>query len=374
MNLFEGAGLLATGTIWLRPVVPLVAGMLAAMGLLWGTRRLAQLAPRLGTGGTLVAFQVFYGAVLAVVAVLYLALDIHIELNFAVGGAVAVLTFPALYGLLRLVLPRAAAVALATTKEAVWQPLFWVAVVIGLVAMLFFPFIPYHTFGEDIKMLKDSGLTLVMILAILVALWTASVSITAEVEGRTALTVLSKPVRRRDFILGKFFGICGAVGWMFVILGAAFLISVSYKVPYDAVEFGSTIPPWTESAREMVQVVPGLVLAFFETCVLTSISVAISTRLPMLANQIICWSIYVIGHIIPMLVESSLGSNAIVQFVGRLFAAIFPMLVNFNIQAAVSAGREVPLWYVAVAFVYGLLYCTVALLASLILFEDRDLA
>ena len=68
-------------------------------------------------------------------------------------------------------------------------------------------------------MLKDSGLTTIMVLAILVAVWTASVSVADEIEGRTALTLLSKPISRRQFVLGKFLGIVWPILLMFVVLG-----------------------------------------------------------------------------------------------------------------------------------------------------------
>ena len=76
----------------------------------------------------------------------------------------------------------------------------------------------------------------IMVLAILVSLWTASVSVADEIEGRTALTLLSKPVSRRQFVLGKFLGIIWANFLMFVVLGSWMLIWVSYKVVYDARE------------------------------------------------------------------------------------------------------------------------------------------
>ena len=90
----------------------------------------------------------------------------------------------------RLLVPKMAAIARTTAKEAVSQPLFYVLLVIGMFALLLFPFIPYNTFGEDVKMVKDEGLTLIMLLAVFLALWTASVSIAEEIEGRTALTLL----------------------------------------------------------------------------------------------------------------------------------------------------------------------------------------
>ena len=149
---------------------------------------------------------------------------------------------------------------------------------------------------------------------------------------------------------------------------------MSYKVVYDAKESALTDPTWAECRDQMLQIAPGLALAFMETVVLTAISVAISTRLPMLANLIICAAIYVLGHLVPILVNSSVGQIEFVRFVANLLAAILPVLDHFNISAGISAGQEVPLVYLAWAALYCIVYSTVAMLLALLLFEDRDLA
>jgi ABC-type transport system involved in multi-copper enzyme maturation permease subunit len=290
-------------------------------------------------------------------------------------GALAVLA--GLYGLallLGLVAPKVAAIARTTTKEAIAQPLFYVILAIGIFAIIIFPFIPYNTFGEDIKMLKAEGLTLIKILAVVLALWTASVSIADEIEGRTALTLLSKPIGRRQLILGKFLGIVAHVAIVFVVLGALFLSSVSYKVVYDARESSSAEPSTEQCLEEMRQITPGLALAFLEAVILASISVAISTRLPMMANLTICASIYVLGHLVPVVVSSSVGQFAIVGFVAGLLSVILPVLDHFSIETAISTGQKVPLLYLGWATVYCLLYSAVAMFVALLLFEDRDLA
>jgi len=275
--------------------------------------------------------------------------------------------------LLRLAAPKVAAIAWTTGKEALSQPLFYVLLAIGLFALILFTYVPYNTFGEDIKVVKDQGLTLIMVLAVILALWTASISISDEIEGRTALTLLSKPVSRRQFILGKFLGIIAPVAFMFIILGALFLASVSYKVGYEAQETGTPAPTWNECRDEMLGIVPGLGLAFMEAVVLTSISVAIATRLPMLPNLIICAAIYVLGHLVPTLVNSAVGQLEYVVFVSHLLSAALPMLEHFNIYGAIAAGRDVPLQYLGVAAVYCALYTSVAMLLALVLFENRDL-
>lgn len=286
--------------------------------------------------------------------------------------AVAILGVAAL--LVSRLLPKIAAIARTTAKEALSQPLFYILLTIGIVALILFPFIPYYTLGEDVKMVKDTGLTLIMVLAMLLALWTAGTSISDEIEGRTALTLLCKPVGRRQFIIGKFLGILLPVVVMFLILGAIFLASVSYKVVYDARETGQADPGLVQCRAEMLQVAPGLALSFMEAVVMTAIAVALSTRLPLLANLMICAAIYVLGHLVPVVADSAAGRFEIVRFVANLLAAVLPVLDNFNISAGISTGQHVPLEYLGWAGLYCLLYSFVALLLALLLFEDRDLA
>lgn len=278
------------------------------------------------------------------------------------------------YLAIRWVVPAASTISAATAKEAISQPLFLLFLLGGALALVCYIYVPYNTFGEDVKMLKDSGLSTIMVLSILFAVWTASVSVADEIEGKTALTLLSKPIARRDFILGKYFGIMWAVLLLFVILGVILMGCVSYKVVYDARETSNPTPDWQLCHAEMVSTAPGLVLAFLETGVLAAISVAISTRLPMLPNLLICGSVYVLGHLTPLIVQSSVGQNEFVKFFGRALSVVLPMLDHLNIQAAIAGGQSVPMVYLAWAALYALVYITVAMLAALLLFEDRDLA
>ena len=162
---------------------------------------------------------------------------------------------------------------------------------------------------------------------------------------------------------------------LFVVLGFLFLVTVSFKVVYDSREMAKTEPSWQLCYVEMIRIVPGLVLAFLETVVLSAISVAISTRLPMLANLLVCASIYVLGHLVPMLVNSSVGKFEIVRFVGQFMATVLPVLDHYNIQAAVAAGAVVPHELSR----HGRCSTasstrTIAMLLGLAMFEDRDLA
>jgi ABC-type transport system involved in multi-copper enzyme maturation permease subunit len=289
-------------------------------------------------------------------------------------AAVGVIGLYALYLALAWIAPRASVIATATAKETISQPMFLLLTGLGVALLIAYVFIPYNTFGEDVKMLKTSGMTTIKVLAIIMALWTASTSVADEIEGRTALTVLSKPVGRRQFIIGKFLGIVWPILLMFLILGLVFLVTVSFKVVYDARESSKVTPDWQECFAEVVRIVPGLVLAFFEAVIMAAISVAVSTRLSMLPNLIICGSIFVLGHLAALIVKSSAGENVFVKFVGRLLSVVLPVLDHYEIEGAIAGATTVPPAYLWWALLYSALYCAAAMLIALIFFEDRDLA
>lgn len=270
--------------------------------------------------------------------------------------------------------PRVWALALSTAKNEMAQPLYLLLLAIGMFGVVFFGFYPFNTLGDDIRLLKDSGVTMIMVLGMIQAVWSAGTSVSDEIEGRTALTVLSKPVSRRSFILGKYAGIMLSVLVLFVFIGAVFLIVISYKPIYDARETSRAATTWQTGHEEIMTTVPILGLYFMETMAIGAIAVALATRLPLLANFITCFVIYVIGNLTSPLVASTEGNNELVGFVGKLIAVVVPNLNVFNVQSAVDAGNPIPLIYLAGAFNYLVCFAIAIWMVAMLLFEDRDLA
>ncbi len=276
--------------------------------------------------------------------------------------------------LLRNLFPKVGAVAWVTAKEAMLQPLFLILMLVGIFLLFMFLLIPYNTLGEDIKLVITQGLTLVKLIAAFLAVWTASTTIADEIDGKTALMALAKPISRRNFVIGKYVGVMIAVTVIFLVLGTFFLNTVSYKAVYDAREASKEYPTAIECFQQVMNILPGLVLAYLETIILAAIAVAISTRLALLPNLTITLTIYMLGHIIPVIVQSSIGQLAPVVFVANLVSAVLPCLDHFSMETAVAMNTTLPWAYVGWSILYAGLYCFAALVVSLLLFEDRDLA
>ncbi len=300
----------------------------------------------------------------------------HPQVRIMVWAAGSVVAIYLAYFMFLAAMPKVFAVAQSTFKTEVSQPVFIILLLIGIVFAVGSIYIPYNTFGEDIKMYKDSGLTLIRVLGIFLAVWAASKSVAEEIEGRTALTVLSKPVGRRQFLLGKYIGIAKTIGLLFIVVGIWFVVWTAYKPIYDSGESTIRDFTWQNCYKEAVTMIPGLVLAYLEALVFAAISVVISTRMGILANFMICFSIYVLGHLTPLIVQSNEVVQAFegVTTFGYVISAILPVLDHFDINAAITGEVEVPLRYLGWSVIYSFLYGAVAMLLALFLFEDRDLA
>lgn len=325
----------------------------------------------------------WYGAIYAVILQIQLFIDL----------------FVVVFALLLAIWPKGAAVALSAFREGWRQPMFWLLVIFALVLMLLSPFIPYFTFGEDFKVVKELGYDTIMLGAVVFGVLAASMSISEEIEGRTAITLMSKPVSRRQFLIGKFAGILLASLMMTCLLTCVFDGLLLFKPWYDKepITIPAQVELWTNDwkatwgevpayfargtafwAVHVLSAMPGIILGFCQVMVLLAISVALATRLPMIVNLVICLVIFFLGHLAPVLNQVAQNKFALVRFTAQLFDTLLPGLDLFNLGAVLA--RDVPppagdfSVYIGMVTLYALMYTTIALLFGLILFEDRDLA
>jgi hypothetical protein len=294
--------------------------------------------------------------------------------------------------------PKGGAVAIAAFREAIRQPMFWLFLGGALILMFLFILLPYFTFGEDLLMMTEIDYDIIMALAVIFGVFTAGISISEEIEGRTAITMMSKPLSRRQFLLGKYAGILLACLVMTLVLGWLFNWAILGKQWFDKQEYEAKAPPpaqltaWLDAntspgesrdflrgaglwAFQSADLFPGLTLGFCQVMVLVAIAVSLAVRLPMILTVPICFLIYFLSHLIPHLknvaarFQSGEGAGSpvgqMLSFMAQLFNTLLPDLEFFTPNFNRMVGQ---------VLVLGVMYTVIALLFGLILFEDRDLA
>ena len=136
-----------------------------------------------------------------------------------------------------------------------------------------------------------------------------------------------------------------------------------------------------EMARERI---PGLAVGMCQVMVLLAIAVSLATRLPMVANIVICVLVYFLGHLTPVLAQiagrkdQSEAAGRLLAFTSQVFDLGLPGLEFFSLAPALVMDAPLPtakfLMYIGSVCLYGVMYTVIALLFGLVLFEDRDLA
>jgi ABC-2 family transporter protein len=316
--------------------------------------------------------------------------------------------FVGVFFVLLKVWPKGGAVALSAFREGIRQPMFWLIMTGAIGLMVLIPFVPYFTFGEDYLMAKELGQDVIMLGAVIFGAVLASTSISEEIEGRTAVTLMSKPVSRRQFLLGKYLGILLVTLVITVLLGWFFDWMLLFKRWYEAVDpvqfpptlagFFRSVAPGSGERQAFLRggswwvidagdVAPGLVLGFGQVMVLLAVAVCLATRLPVAANVTVCGVVYILSHLSPILKASTdsrgrLGAEGdptvtrMLQFVASVFDRVLPALQLFKptqiTDAPVPFGEMTV--YAGQVMLYALLYTAIVLLFGLVLFEDRDLA
>ncbi len=111
-----------------------------------------------------------------------------------------------------------------TFFEAIRQPILLVVVVVAAIGLVFSNLLAGFTMENDQRMMIDLGLSTVFISGALMAAFIATNVLNREIENKTALTVISKPVSRPLFVVGKFLGVAGALVLATTFLGFVFML------------------------------------------------------------------------------------------------------------------------------------------------------
>ena len=282
-----------------------------------------------------------------------------------------------------------------TFREAIVQPIFALLLGIGAAILIIFGLLPFFTMGEDTIMYKSVALDVVLLLVLVMTLFATSKSIYEEIEDRTMLTLMSKPVRRWEVLVGKYLGIILAAALAVAIFGAIIMFCTYWRIAGDY-----QIRWWSLDDRDkqhlqnlrimhLAGLLPSLVLVWLQVSVLAAIGVALSTRFSLVVNLPTVILIYIAGNLSRFLFPLD-NRSAPVKVLAYAVSWLLPYLETFDLrsltiyhQVAVkgtefaNTAGAVPvsvIWiYVAIAAGYGIAYAAFALGAGMWLFETREL-
>ena len=256
-------------------------------------------------------------------------------------------------------------VAVNVFRESVRDKILYNLVVFAVLLIAVSYLLGQLTAGQDVKIIKDLGLAAISIFGLLIAVFIGIGLVWKEVERKSIYGVLSKPVTREQFILGKFAGLALTLFVNVAVMTAAFYVVLAYLSTTFTLE--AAAPP----------VDPGLLravlLIFVELLLVTAIALFFSTFSSPFLSAALTFGLWVIGHF-----NTDLRNfEAVVQskpaaYLARALYYVLPNFAAFDIKTQVVYALPVPPQYIATTALYGLVYVSLLLTAAVAIFSKRD--
>lgn len=267
------------------------------------------------------------------------------------------------------------AMALNTFREAVRDRVLYLLLVVGLGAVAFSKFLGEISVGDTLHVIVNTGLTAVSLLGVMISIFVGTGLIYKEIDKRTVYTILSKPVRRGEFVLGKYLGLLLTIAICMGVLSAGFLIY--YRILAGAADSQrSGLWYWLHAGRITVPLVVALAFIFVEVCVVTSVAVMFSSASTPILSAVLTSVIFAAGRMsswIPRFIEELESQGTASEFKKSILQGLYYITPNLSIldlrDEAVNIGT-LP-GDLGWRLLYALSYITIMLLTATLIFRRR---
>lgn len=251
---------------------------------------------------------------------------------------------------------RISAIAINTFREAVRDKILYVLVIFGLLLIVASQVLSPITLGQQEKIIKDIGLASISIFGVLIILFVGTGLLYKELDKRTIYTIISKPIYRYQFILGKYFGL------LLTLLSIVLIMTLIF---YLFLWFSSSQPNW--------YLLVAILLIYMKLAVVTALAIMFSVVSSPTLSATFTFIIYFVGHVSSdMLYFTEKIESALAQNILTVFYYALPNLDYFNIKREVVHNITFDPSFYGFAVLYGLCYILAALAVSIMVFERKD--
>ena len=254
---------------------------------------------------------------------------------------------------------RIAYIASNTFREAVRDRVLYNLVAFALLMSGAAILVGQISIGIERLVVVNLGLTAVSLFGVVIAIFIGIGLVSKEIEKRTLYTVLSRPVQRWEFIVGKFFGLAGTlvVNTFFMAIGVfAALLYVSHRF---------------QSADGWVLV--ALYFVVLQFLIITSLALLFSSFSTPLMSAVFAFSLFLIGSFAEDLRGFAAIAHGATRWLATAAAYLVPNFSSLNVIASVAHGQPVAATLILANTLYALVYSGMALCGAVLIFERRNL-
>jgi ABC-type transport system involved in multi-copper enzyme maturation permease subunit len=255
---------------------------------------------------------------------------------------------------------RVGVVALNTFREAVRDRVLYNLVFFALVMIAASILVGQVSIGIEEMVIVTLGLSAISVIGLLIAVFIGVGLVSKEMDKRTLYALLAKPVRRWEFLLGKFGGLVLTLTVNTLAMAAGLFLALKLvKSSADILEASVLVAVYFIVLKLALVVALALLFSCFTTPLLSILYTA---------------GLYIAGlFVTEMRNYQSETMSRTLQTLLRWLSYLLPNFENFDVMAAAAHGRVIPRALIVQNTAYAVVYCAVLLAVAAVIFTRRNL-
>lgn len=257
-------------------------------------------------------------------------------------------------------------IARTTIGEAIRRRVLLVILLIGVLFLIIAPGLSILSTRSSYSVLTSLTLGVIQLTSAVIAIVLTVYLIPNEVERRTIYTILSKPVLRWQFLLGKYLGAVGALGLMMALMTIVLVLVFRFMQS-------------TASMDVILGLARAPIMYFVQMSLLAAVAIFFSTFVSPIVNFFLTGGVYLIGtlfnSVFQDIANSSDPSLNNVKQAATIIHTIVPNFAQFNVQnTIINQGQQLrseQMYYIQMV-VYAVFYIAVFLLGGMMIFDRKE--
>src|SRR6185369_9554246 len=244
-------------------------------------------------------------------------------------------------------------IAKNTFREAIRDKVLYNLVVFVLLITACAILLGELTDGQEARTIVNIGLNSMLLFGVFISIFTGVGLVSKEIEKRTVFAIFSKPVRRAEFLVGKYLGLCLTLLVNVAVMGAGISLALIY------VKGGSLV----------YSIWGGIFLIYLELAILTAIAILFSSFSSAALSALFTFLVFIIGHMSASLrdLASGIGSKTATVFFDILYY-LLPNLAHFSFRTESANGMVPNSAMMGGGALYALVYIIIVLTISVRIF------
>jgi ABC-type transport system involved in multi-copper enzyme maturation permease subunit len=254
---------------------------------------------------------------------------------------------------------RVRVIALNTFRESIRDRVLYNLILFVLILVGASVFVSDLSVNIETEFTAALGLSAMLVFGAFIAIFIGIGLVYKEIDKRTIYNLLSKPVHRYEFILGKYLGLCVTL----LVNSVVMLLATELAILYVNGGF----------VRLQVAVLAAAYLVYLELSLLIAVALMFSSFSTPLLSALFSFAVYIIGNFSRDLLQMAAISDSVVaQAVLKVIYYLVPHLSNFSFITEASHGKIVPAGMALSATVYAIVYIGILLSAAMLIFQKRN--